>query len=175
MPALLPPRHGQAVPDTHLALRAVGISSRGRTVGELAEKVGIDPDGLAKTVADFNEGARHGEDPEFGRGSTPFNVGSATQTTRGPTPRSHRSNKLRFYAVKVVPGSFGTFAGLVTDTASRVLDNDDQPIDGLFAVGVDQASVMGGHYPSGGINLGPAMTFGYLTGRLLASTPGITR
>jgi hypothetical protein len=27
------------------------------------------------------------------------------------------------------------------------------------------ASVMGGCYPSGGINLGPAMTFGYIAGR----------
>jgi hypothetical protein len=27
------------------------------------------------------------------------------------------------------------------------------------------ASVMGGTYPAGGINLGPAMTFGYLVGR----------
>lgn len=53
-----------------------------------------------------------------------------------------------------------------------MLDDNDTPIDGLYAVGVDQASVMGGHYPSGGINLGPAMTFGYLTGRRLASTPG---
>jgi hypothetical protein len=34
---------------------------------------------------------------------------------------------------------------------------------------------MGGHYPSGGINLGPAMTFGYLTGRRLASTTGDLR
>jgi len=56
-----------------------------------------------------------------------------------------------------------------------VLNREDRPIDGLFAVGVDQSSVMGGHYPSGGINLGPAMTFGYLTGRRLASTTGATR
>ena len=27
------------------------------------------------------------------------------------------------------------------------------------------ASVMGGHYPAGGINLGPAMTFGWIIGR----------
>ena len=31
--------------------------------------------------------------------------------------------------------------------------------------GCDQASVMGGHYPSGGINIGPALTFAYIAGR----------
>jgi len=46
-----------------------------------------------------------------------------------------------------------------------VLAADGKPIEGLYAAGCDQASVMGGHYPSGEINLGPAMTFGFIAGR----------
>jgi succinate dehydrogenase/fumarate reductase flavoprotein subunit len=68
----------------------------------------------------------------------------------------------------VVPGSFGTFAGLKTDGSARLLDEAGAPIPGLYAAGTDMASVMGGHYPAGGINLGPAMTFGYIAGRHLA-------
>ena len=44
----------------------------------------------------------------------------------------------------------------------------DTAVPGLYAVGNDQASVMGGHYPAGGINIGPAMAFGYVAGRDLA-------
>ena len=68
-------------------------------------------------------------------------------------------------AVKVLPGSFGTFAGLRTNACAQVLAGDDRPVEGLYAVGTDMASIMAGHYPSGGINLGPAMTFGYIAGR----------
>ena len=39
------------------------------------------------------------------------------------------------------------------------------PSRASYAAGSDQANVMGGHYPSGGINIGPAMTFGYIAGR----------
>ena len=46
-----------------------------------------------------------------------------------------------------------------------MLDASGLPIPGLYAAGTDMASVMGGHYPAGGINLGPAMTFGYIAGR----------
>jgi predicted oxidoreductase len=60
--------------------------------------------------------------------------------------------------VKVVPGSFGAFAGLKTDASVRVLDADEVPIPGLHAAGTDMASVMGGHYPAGGINLGREVT-----------------
>ena len=44
-----------------------------------------------------------------------------------------------------------------------------QPIAGLYAVGNDAASVMGGTYPGGGITPGPAMTFGYIAGQHLAA------
>ena len=57
------------------------------------------------------------------------------------------------------------FAGLKADASSRVLTADGQPVPGLYVAGSDQANVMGGHYPSGGINIGPAMTFGYIAGR----------
>ncbi|MNC78531.1 3-oxosteroid 1-dehydrogenase [compost metagenome] len=70
--------------------------------------------------------------------------------------------------MKLLPGSLGTFAGLATDSAARVLDHAMQPIPGLYAVGNDMHSVMGGYYPSGGITLGPGMTFGYLAGRALS-------
>jgi len=159
------------LPVPRLNHRLSGYLKRGRTLTELAHKCGIDPHGLEKTVAAFNENARHGEDPDFGRGATAFNRGSGDADNPWPNPSLAPLERGPFYAVKLVPGSFGTFAGLVTDASSRVLADNDTPIAGLYAVGVDAASVMGGHYPSGGINIGPAMTFGYLTGKALGERP----
>lgn len=42
------------------------------TLGELARKCGIDPDGLVRTVEQFNPEAAKGRDPWFGRGTTTF-------------------------------------------------------------------------------------------------------
>ena len=73
-----------------------------------------------------------------------------------------------FYAIKVVVGDLGTYAGLTTDEHSRVLGGDREPIAGLYAVGNDIASIMGGNYPGAGITLGPALTFGHIAGCHLA-------
>ena len=140
-----------------------GYLQRGRTLEELAPKCGIDPRGLVATVEEFNRHARKGRDPEFGRGTTPFNRGRATPST-GPNPSLAPLETPPFYAIKILPGSFGAFAGLRTDPRSRVLDAAGTAIPGLWAAGSDQANVMGGHYPSGGVNIGPAMTFGFLPG-----------
>ena len=142
----------------------------GRSLAELARACGIDAEGLERTVAEYHVHARRGEDPLFGRGSTLYNrvQGDARQQ---PNPCVAPIEHGPFYAVKVVPGSFGTFAGLRTDGCARVLGADGTPIPGLYAAGTDMASVMGGHYPAGGINLGPAMTFGYVAGRHAAGIP----
>jgi succinate dehydrogenase/fumarate reductase flavoprotein subunit len=144
-----------------------GYLKKGNTLEELAAACGIDPQGLVATVAEFNDNAAKGIDPGFRRGASEFNrYGGDPKNT--PNPSLRPLGKGPFYAVKIVPGSFGTFAGLAADSRARVLDNQGQPIGGLYVAGNDQASVMGGHYPAGGINLGPALTFGYIAGRDLA-------
>jgi succinate dehydrogenase/fumarate reductase flavoprotein subunit len=147
-----------------------GYITVGHTISKLALNCGIDPTGLERTLADYNRHAREGADPEFGRGSTPYNRLQGDPINK-PNPCVAPIERGPFYAVKVVPGSFGTFAGLKTDGSARVLDTTSHPITGLYAVGTDMASVMGGHYPAGGINLGPAMTFGFIAGRHLAGHP----
>ncbi|MBX5453097.1 MAG: FAD-dependent oxidoreductase [Acidobacteriia bacterium] len=145
-----------------------GYLLRGRSLEELAAKAGIDPKALAETVARYNEAARRGEDPEFGRGSTAYNRYLGDPAHR-PNPNVAPLEKAPFYAVRVVPGELGTFAGLATDAHARVLDAAGNPIPGLYAAGNDLASIMGGNYPGGGITLGPAMTFGYIAARHIAA------
>ena len=144
-----------------------GYLESGQTVAELAERCGIDVEGLQQTVSDYNVHARHGEDPAFHRGSTAYNRLQGDPGCQ-PNPCVAPIEHGPFYAVKVVPGSFGTFAGLETDGQARVLSANGNPILGLYAAGTDMASVMGGFYPAGGINLGSAMTFGYLAGNHVA-------
>lgn len=125
-----------------------GYLRRGVTIRELARACGIDPDGLERTVATYNAAAREGRDPAFGRGATPYErlQGDPAVT---PNPCVAPVEGAPFYAVRVLPGSFGTFTGLRTDGRARVLDAAGAPIPGLHAAGADAASVMGGHYPAG--------------------------
>ncbi len=65
--------------------------------------------------------------------------------------------------MRILPGSLGSFSGLKTDEQARVLmraSADRWPLRHGNDVERDA-----GYYPSGGITLGPAMTFGYLVGK----------
>ncbi len=145
-----------------------GYLKRGNTVEDLARQIGVEPAALKATIDGFNQHARNGDDPAFGRGSKAYNryQGDA-QNLPNPCVRAIEAGP--FYAIKMVIGDIGTFAGLAVDEHTRVLNASRQPIKGLHAVGNDAASVMGGNYPGAGITLGPALTFGYVAGMALAN------
>lgn len=149
-----------------------GYLHNGATLAQLAQRCGIDAAQLQRTVEGFNQYAAQGRDPAFQRGVSAYNQAQG-EPQQVPNPSLRPLLKGPFYAVKLLPGSLGTFAGLGTDASARVLGHAGQPIPGLFAVGNDMHSVMGGHYPSGGITLGPGMTFGYLAGRALSGLSSI--
>lgn len=145
-----------------------GYLFKGRTLAELGAACGIDGAQLERTVAEYNEGAVHGEDRQFGRGTTSFNRYLADASNR-PNPCVAPVAKGPFYAVKVFMGDLGTFDGLATTPQGRVLSTRGTPIEGLYAVGNDRASMMGGNYPGAGITLGPNLTFGWIAGRHIAA------
>ena len=148
-----------------------GYLVQGKTLAELAENCGIDPAGLEQTVKDYNVGAVKGEDPAFGRGRTSFNRYLADPAHQ-PNPCVAPVQNGPYYAVKVIMGDLGTFDGVRTSVTGEVLRRDGSPIAGLFAVGNDRASIMGGNYPGAGITHGPNMTFGFVTGNHIADTVG---
>jgi succinate dehydrogenase/fumarate reductase flavoprotein subunit len=144
-----------------------GYLKRGETLAELAADAGIDAKGLEATVAAFNETAAGGQDPAFGKGSRAYNRYQG-DALHGPNPCIAPITDGPFYAIKMVIGDLGTYAGIRTDENARALDGNGQPIAGLYAAGNDMASIMGGNYPGAGITLGPALTFGYIAGRHIA-------
>ncbi len=120
----------------------------GSTPEELAEACGIDPQGLADTIARYNGFFEAGIDEDFGRdlaGTMPF-----TGT--------------RYFALTTNSCVLATGGGLTIDGSCRVLDTDDQVIEGLYAVGNASGSFFAGNYPRHipGTSIGRAITFGYV-------------
>jgi succinate dehydrogenase/fumarate reductase flavoprotein subunit len=70
------------------------------------------------------------------------------------------------YGVHVIAGITHTIGGLRIDPSARVLDEDGQAIDGLFAAGADAGGIAAGGYASG---LASALVFG----RIAAETAGV--
>lgn len=147
-----------------------GYLKTGQTLRDLAQSCDLPVSEVEASISRFNAFAAKGTDPDFNRGTSAYNRVQGWAGL-GPNPSLGPVAKGPFYAVRIVPGSLGTFAGLKTDPQGRAMDANGAPIPGLFVVGNDSASIMGGKYPSGGITLGPGMTFGYIIGRTLAGLP----
>lgn len=97
---------------------AAGWLHKADTVEELALKIGRDPEALAAEVAQFNQAAEAGHDPEFSR-----------------DPSTMTPLKAPYYAAEIVAGLICTTGGAMRDEQSRVLGHDDQPIPRLYEAG----------------------------------------
>lgn len=148
---------------------ADGYLTEGATLAELAQKLGVNAAGLQTSVEHINAYAKTGVDPEFARGVTAYqqNIGDATLGLKNPNIGPIATGP--FYAVRLYPGDIGASTGFATDTSARVLASDNQPIDGLYAVGNDMQSIMGGVYTAPGITIGPGLVFGYLAAQHAAA------
>lgn len=144
-----------------------GYLKRANSISELASLLELPAQTLAATVERFNQFAIKGVDEDFGRGASTYNRFSSGDENQ-PNPSLGALTQEPYFAVKVESGSLGTFAGLRTNARTQVLNKEGQPITGLYAVGNEAASIFNGDYPSGGITLGPAMTFGYIAGKAVA-------
>ena len=128
------------------------------TIEELAEKMGVDPAALQASVERYNELAAKGADDDFGK-----DAHFLAPISEPP-----------FYSVQrdFNWGLSATLGGLVVDAEQRVLDDNDEPIPGLFAAGNASGPFFGGvDYPMtfGGLSVGRAITGGYIAGRVAAN------
>lgn len=162
--ALGPILPGNFMPDWNLPRKVKDKLIRAGSLAELAAKTGLDPDQLAKTVATLNSYADTGLDKEFNRGGFAYDRYYGDPSAK-PNPCLGRIETAPFYAIAIYAADIGTKGGLLTDVNAQVVNQKDQPIAGLYAVGNSASSVMGRTYPGAGAVLGPAMTFGYLAGR----------
>jgi 3-oxosteroid 1-dehydrogenase len=177
----LDPRHGYANDPAWIVFDSLRLKKYGflgidpdgpapdwfssRDLTELGEKTGIDPDGLARTLAAWNEGVGHETDADFGRGSSVYDgywgdgkAATPAAKTLGPI------NTPPYYAVPVSIGAMGTKGGPRIDRDGRVLHVNGSVIPGLFAAGNAMAGPTGKAYGGAGGTIGPAMVFGYRAG-----------
>lgn len=100
------------------------------TVGELGEKLGVNPAAMTSTVDAFNAQAHEGE-------YAPRKLDGRSAGTIEP-PKSNWAIKIDsppFVAYTVTGGITYTYGGIKIDSRAQVLDMEDRPIEGLFAAG----------------------------------------
>ncbi len=129
----------------------IGMAFKGDTLEELAKASGMNYDVLLKNLTDYNESCAAGYDEYLFKNPDylyPYDL------ENGP-----------YYAFLGCCTSYGTIGGVLVDEFFRVLDEDDQVIEGLYAVGMDSAgAVMDGvAYPD---LRGEALSWCFTSGRL---------
>lgn len=115
---------------------------------ELADKAGINLNGLRKTIEEYNKACKTGRDEIFHK-----------------SPDFLRPIKQApFYAGKLVPGGYGTLGGIKINYKTEVVTEVHDPIPGLYAAGTDANSIYADSYIF--IFPGNTMSFALNSGRI---------
>jgi len=133
----------------------------GRSLAELAARIGIDPQGLQATVERFNADVALGVDTAFGRGKSAFSRNNAGDSELKLNPQLAPVDTAPFYALPLRMGGVCS-AGLLTDPTARVLDGRGAAIPGLYACGNAAAPTFLGVGYQGGSSIGAGIVFGFL-------------
>ncbi|MEE8716442.1 MAG: FAD-dependent oxidoreductase [Coriobacteriales bacterium] len=115
------------------------------TAEELGEKIGVDPDILARTIERFNGYAQTGEDIEFDRPA-----------------ESMRAFEGTLYALPLQPAMLNTQGGPRRNAKAQVVDTEGEPIPHLFSAG--ECGGVNAYYYQGTGNIGECLVFGKIAG-----------
>ena len=133
------------------------------SIEELAEKIGVNAENLAKTIADYNAHVESGEMDEFGREFTEEsldgNYSVAINKVEGD----------KYYAIAQRALVVMTLGGVKTNTNAQVLDADGNVIPGLYAAGECVGGIWG-KFVSGGTGVMGPIVFGRLAARTAMTT-----
>ena len=132
------------------------------TIPELAQKLGIDPDGLQRTVNEYNNAVQPGEfhpailDGKHTEGIDPPKSNWALPIDTPP-----------YHGFAVTCGITFTFGGLRINKDAQVLETEEDPIPGLYAAGELVGGLFYHNYP-GGSGLCAGTVFGRIAGESAA-------
>lgn len=138
---------------------AAGSIMKADTIEELAEISGIDKEGLVATVERYNQLVDSGVDEDFGMTSEHFVWNGIKDAP--------------FYSIKRQPAKLATCSGLRCNDMLQVVNEDSEPIAGLYAAGNVQGAFFGYDYPVNGFDgfsIGRAMTGGMLAVKSILGT-----
>ena len=119
----------------------------GDTIAELAEKMGVNPENLQKSVDQYNAAKKKGEDELF----------------FSDTKRMIPVENGPFYAVKYIARNLGTLGGATIDEKMHALAPSGEPVPNLYVAGADASGMYGKAYVD---FEGGTLGFAYISGRL---------
>jgi succinate dehydrogenase/fumarate reductase flavoprotein subunit len=156
---------------------AAALDARLDKLGTHARGIRLESDfvpTLRVTIARYNDFARAGKDPDFGRGDAPIEFIFHGEVKDNPYPNGllHPiADTGPYYATILAPSAIETKGGPRANAYGQILGADGNPVPGLYGIGNCVASPSGQAYLAGGATFGPILTFAYLAAHSLASEP----